>query len=237
MPSQKLPAAYQIVTLGGSAPLPAGLAFDFVAVNADAVGSGFVLRNNTIRNHRARGMLLKGSDGLVEGNAISNSSLGGIIITPELYWEEASYARNVTVRDNTVTLTSGGAQSYGGIALGAVAPNGRLAVGAPGHVGVLIENNTLVDCGYAPLWLNAGGNVTVRGNRIVTPFHAPAPAGLPHCCLPLPDAATAVFATGVQALLLEGNCVQPAPPGESSLGALVNVTDCTGAWAGGVTLC
>lgn len=237
MPSQKLPAPIQVVTLGGGPPLPAALGFDFVLSNADAVGAGYVLRGNTIRNHRARGMLLKAPDGLVEGNAITNSSLGGIIITPELYWEEAGFSRNVTVRGNTVTLTSSGSQSYGGIALGAVAPGGALAVKAPGHAGVVIENNTLVDCGYAPIWLNAGGNVTLRGNRLVAPFHAPSPEGLPHCCMPLPAEAIAVLARGVEGLLAERNCVAPAPAGQGSLGQLLNVTECSGQWEGGVTLC
>ncbi len=143
----------------------------------------------------------------------------------------------MTVRNNTVTLTSSGSQSYGGIALGAVAPNGRLAQNAPGHSAVAILGNTLVDCGYAPIWLNAGGNVSVVGNRLVTPFHAPSPGGLPHCCMPLPAEAIAVFASGVQGLTLAGNCVQPAPPGEGSLQFLLNVTNSTGAWDGGVTLC
>jgi hypothetical protein len=239
MPSQKIPAqgGYQIISLAGPAPLPPALGFDFVAVNADAVGSHYVLRNNTIRNHRARGMLLKGSHGLVHGNVITNSSLGGIIITPELYWTEASFALNITVRANVITLTSSNLQSYGGIALGAVAPDGRLAT-APGHVSVVIENNTVVDAGYAPIWLNAGGNVSVLGNRIITPFHASSPFNVPHCCLPLPsDQAIAVYAESVAGLRVEGNCVEPAPPGESVLDFLLNVTNCTGVWAGGVALC
>lgn len=239
MPSQALPApgGYQVVDLGGPQPLPAGVGFDFVAANADAVGAGFALRNNVIRNHRARGMLIKGSHGVVEGNVITNSSLGGIIITPELYWEEASYATNVTVRNNIITLTSSGQQSYGGIALGAVAPNGRLAVGAPGHSAIAILDNTLVDCGYAPVWLNAGGNVSVVGNRIVTPFHAASASGLPHCCLPLPNAPVALLASGVQGLRVERNCAQPAPAGEGVPFQLLNVSDCQGAWEGGVALC
>ena len=239
MPSQKLPApgGYQVIDLAGPASLPPGVGFDFVAANANGVGAGFVLRNNTVRNHRARGMLIKGSHGLIEHNVITNSSLGGIIITPELYWAEASYAHNVTVRNNTITLTSSGQQSYGGIALGAVAPNGRLAAAAPGHSAVAILGNTLVDCGYAPLWVNAGGNVSVAGNRIVTPFHAPSPSGLPHCCLPLPAAPVALLASGVQGLRVEGNCAQPAPAGEGTPFQLLSVDNCTGAWEGGVVLC
>ncbi len=40
--------------------------FDYQCSNPAAIGSGYVVRNNTIRKHRARGMLLKAHDGVVE---------------------------------------------------------------------------------------------------------------------------------------------------------------------------
>jgi hypothetical protein len=239
MPSQKLPAnSYSIVTVDTSASmLPEGITFDWVMVNTNAVGSGYSIRNATIRNHRARGMLLKGSHGLVEDSSITNSSLGGIIVTPELYWEEASYARNVTLRNNTLTLTSSGIQSYGGIALGAVAPNGQLAL-STGHSLIVIENNTLIDAGYSPIWLNAAGNVILRGNFLKTPFHATNATLLPDCCMPLPTQKIAVYVQSVQDVFIEGNCVELAPTGSNSLQFLLNVSsDSTGSWTNGVLLC
>jgi hypothetical protein len=56
------------------APLAAD--FDYLASNPAATGSGYILRGNTIANHRARGMLLKADHGLVEGNTIDGSSHG-----------------------------------------------------------------------------------------------------------------------------------------------------------------
>ena len=235
MPSQVLPGAtFSVLTLTGP-PLPASLGFDFVLVNVDAVGAGYAIRESHIRNHRARGLLLKGADGLVQNVTLTNNSLGGIIVTPELYWEEAGYARNVTLRSNTITLTSSGVQSYGGIALGAVAPGGALAT-APGHAAVAILDNVLIDAGYAPIWLNAAGNVTLRGNRLITPFHAVSPADLPSCCEPLPTQKIAIYAQSVQQLVADGNCVQPAPG--SALQFLFNATaDCTGTFDQAVQLC
>ena len=235
MPSQVLPGStFSVLTVAGP-PLPAGLGFDFVLVDVDAVGSGYVVRDSVIRNHRARGLLLKGTHGLVQNVTLTNNSLGGIIVTPELYWEEAGYASAVTLRGNTITQTSLGAQSYGGIALGAVAPGGGLAT-APGHVNVTIVGNTLIDAGYAPIWLNAAGNVTLRGNRLITPFHAASAADLPSCCEPLPTQKIAVYAQSVQQLIADGNCVQPAP--SSALQFLFNATaDCTGTFDQAVVLC
>jgi hypothetical protein len=241
MPSQTLPAneGYAIVTIrgGAAAALPPGLGFDFVASNANAVGSGFLIQGCSISNHRARGMLLKGSHGRALDNNITNSSLGGIIVTPELYWREASYAHNVTIASNRVTLTSSGVQSYGGIALGAVAPGGALVAGGAGHSSIDILNNTLTDCGYMPVWLNAAGSVRLLGNRLEAPFNlAPGGGALPQCCLPLPyEQAVAVYAAGMSDLQVAGNCVAPAP--RSGLRALLNVSSSSGAWEGGVVLC
>ncbi len=150
---------------------------------------------------------------------------------------EASYATNVTLVRNVITLTSSGVQSYGGIALGAVAPNGQLAT-SPGHAGVVILDNVLIDCGYAPIWLNAAGNVTLRGNRVVTPFRAASAADLPDCCEPLPAEKIAVYAQSVRGLVADGNCVQPAPPVSTLLQHLLNAAaDCDGSFSGGVALC
>ena len=237
MPSQTLPCEYEVLTLSPASALPPLLAFDWVSVNVDTVGAGYHISNSTITNHRARGMLLKAPGGLVENCSITNSSLGGIIVTPELYWEEATYSQNVTLRGNTLTLTSSGMQSYGGIALGAVAPGNALAEGV-GHANIVIEDNVVIDAGYYPIWLNAAANVRLLRNRIVTPFHAPSSAQLPSCCMPLPHQQIAVFAQSLTDFVAQGNCVDPAPPGSSALTSIFNVSqDSTGSWAGGVVLC
>ena len=49
-------------------PLAAG--FEYLAANPNASGAGFVLRNNAILNHRARGLNLKADNGLVDGNVV-----------------------------------------------------------------------------------------------------------------------------------------------------------------------
>jgi hypothetical protein len=234
MPSQTFPASYVVVGL--SSPPPPGAGFDWVATNLDGVGGGYHLENNTISNHRARGMLLKAPNGTVRGNTITNSSLGGIIITPELYWREAGWSHNLSVVANSVTLTSTGIQSYGGIALGGVAPGHSLVTGA-GHSAISITGNTLKDCGYSPVWLNAGGGVTFSNNTLITPFHSGNASLLPNCCEPLPAQKIAVYALNVQGLTVEGNCVTPAPNGESSLQFLLNVSGSTGSWEGGVSVC
>jgi len=43
-------------------PLPTGVAFDWVMNNADRNGNGFILRNNSIHDHRARGVRVPAAD-------------------------------------------------------------------------------------------------------------------------------------------------------------------------------
>ena len=53
----------QYFALTFTTALPLDVGFDWVTNNADQNGNGFELRNNTIANHRARGMLIKASNG------------------------------------------------------------------------------------------------------------------------------------------------------------------------------
>ena len=64
---------------------------------------------------------VQASNGTIEGNLINGSTLGGIIITPELSWGEAGFVRNLIVKGNHITNVGYGKQSYGAIALGATA--------------------------------------------------------------------------------------------------------------------
>lgn len=217
------------------ASLPPGIAFDWILADVSRAGDGFQLINNTIANHRARGMLIKASDGVIINNTIVNSSMGGIIVTPELYWREADFAHNLLLANNTIIGVGRALQGYGGIALGAVDPDNKLAAG-PGHGNITIANNTLIDVGYAPIWLSSAGNVSLENNRVITPFHAPSNQSnaLPTCCEPVLNF-VAVYATNVVDLSASGNCVQAAPPADSSLQSIVNFTaTVTGDFADGV---
>ena len=159
-------------------------------------------------------MLVKASDGVIEGNRIENSSLGGIIVTPELYWGEGDYVRNVTITGNSIRNVCTGKQCYGGLALGALAPGEVFAAGpAYGHRGVIISNNYFENISFANLWLSSADGVVVSNNTIRYPFAYPSVAT---CCppvRPLPTR-TVVFATSSGSVEFADNCIVDAlPPG------------------------
>jgi len=152
-------------------PLPAG--FDFVAADPAAEGSGYILRGNTIRNHRARGMLLKADNGLIENNTVEGSTMGGIVITPEFWWNEASFSRHVLIRNNTIRRVAYAPAQLGGVIIAAVDPS---PVAGCGHGDIRVEGNRLEDISGVNLLITSICRVVVRGNQFVNPQHALADA-------------------------------------------------------------
>jgi hypothetical protein len=147
--------------------------FDYLCSNPSALGSGYILRNNTIRNHRARGMLLKAHNGLVEGNTIDASSISGIVLAPELWWNEACYSRNVVIRNNTVRNLPDNPESYGAIAVAAVTDR---AVPGYGHRQIVLDNNRIENTNGVNLLITSADDVTVRNNRFTNAQRAVSPA-------------------------------------------------------------
>ena len=148
--------------------------FDYLCSNPSALGSGYVLRNNTIRNHRARGMLLKAHNGLVEGNTIDGSSISGIVLAPELWWNEACYSRNVIIRNNTVRNLPDNPRSYGAVVVAAVTDR---AVPGYGHRHIVLEDNRTENINGVNLLITSAADVTIKNNRFINPQRVRPPAG------------------------------------------------------------
>jgi len=159
---------HRYVEVGTEPPLAAG--FDWQASNPSAIGSGFVIRNNVIRHHRARGILVKADDGLIEGNTIDGSTIAGIVLAPELWWREACYSRNVAIRNNTIAHCGTASMGPWTTQAGALSVTAELKPGAePGHRNLVIENNRFVENDGVNLLLQAVDGVVVKGNTFERP--------------------------------------------------------------------
>ncbi len=108
-----------------------------LAGNPSASGPGYKVLNNTIKNNRARGMLLKGDNGTVQGNTVDGSTMSGISIGPEQPGE-GDYCQNVTVNQNAISNTNYATNNR--FYNGAIWLHGN---GAEGNTGIVIENNTM----------------------------------------------------------------------------------------------
>ena len=145
-------------------PLPAS--FDYLASNPAASGSGYILRNNTILNHRARGMVLKADNGVVEGNTIEGSTMGGIVLMPEFWWNESGLSRNVVIRNNTIRNVARAPRQLGAVVVSALDPT---PVPGCGHRHIAIEGNRFENINGVNLLIASACDVAVRNNRFLHP--------------------------------------------------------------------
>ena len=150
----RLPDGAWLVTLDHEMEAQAG----YKVGNPSASVAGKIV-NNTIRNNRARGILAKGDDGLIEANLIDGSTMSGISIGPEYDWNEADYCHNVEVRNNVVRNTDYAANGQG--ENGAVLIHGD---GAKGNRNILIENNRLESVLGPNLIVEWADGVKIAGN-------------------------------------------------------------------------
>ena len=133
--------------------------------------NGFLIENNLIRWHRARGMLIKASNGIIRNNIVNGSSIGGIHIKPEPR-TEADYAQNVTVEGNWIS-DSGFFYGWGSICVFTIVPNSNAYPSAGGFVNIVINNNTILHSYRDNILITSTINATVTNNRIVGPLYAP----------------------------------------------------------------
>ena len=95
---------YQLrkVTFRGS--LPKNIRKGATLFNAECTGNNYVIRNNYFHEHRARGLLLQTSDGLVENNTFYKTCHNALRIVMDIsdgYWHEGTGADNIEIRNNT----------------------------------------------------------------------------------------------------------------------------------------
>jgi parallel beta-helix repeat protein len=162
------PLNYRRVTLDH----PVAARFGWMVADRDLCGSGFVVRNCTIRNNRGRGIVIKASDGLIEGCTTEGTEMGGIVLSPEMsQCNEGDYAQNVVVKNNTIRHCGLGMQNWWeGVPLSVSARQGDHFVAPPGIANILIEDNKLIDNPGCNMIITSASGVTVKDNVFVWPM-------------------------------------------------------------------
>jgi len=143
--------------------------FDYIVTNANRTGNNFFLRNNTMYNHRARGFLIKASQGTIIENTLDGSSMFGMEVAPELYWSEADYVHDLVIKNNVIRRVGYHMQQGAGIMVGAVDPLNNFAQGY-GHKNVLIQENVFEDVNITNLLLTSAEGIHVVNNKFLRPF-------------------------------------------------------------------
>ncbi len=144
---------------------PARVAGGDLLSNRDRNGTRFCVRSNVISNTRARGMVIKASDGVIEGNHISHTALPGILIAATAnHFLEADMVSNVRIRRNTFDSVNDGLHS----------PRRPIQAGAvcvlfdgkefAGHRSIAIEDNRFINVGGVQINLNNVADVVLNRN-------------------------------------------------------------------------
>lgn len=129
---------------------------------------GVKIRRNYIANHRARSLLLKTSGAVVEDNTIFHSMNSTIVMSPEKFWTEGGYSRDMIIRNNQFIdcgygwANPGSSQAAMINILGMGNPN--QFAGPGNHQNILIENNTFTLCYLLPVEITSATAVTMKNN-------------------------------------------------------------------------
>ena len=149
-----------LITLARNLTVPIGS----YVTNPLRCGSGYKVIDCRIGDTRSRGMLLKGSDGLVLGNVIRGCGMAGISIGPEAWWREAGYCHHVMVENNK--LIRDGKAGTGGY-FTAVYVHGD---GAMGNANITIRNNRFVSNYAGDVFMQWAHNCSIVNNAMTGPF-------------------------------------------------------------------
>jgi hypothetical protein len=149
-------AAYDLALDGAVNAAPG----DYLS-NADRSNSGFNIVDCVVRNTRARGILVKASDGVVSNNVVENTWLAGIQLRPEpTDWLEGDFATNVRIVGNQLDNCGIIKNGTGSVRLDTTDP----AWNAYGHQQILIDNNTITHAPGCSIYLHCAANIELRNN-------------------------------------------------------------------------
>jgi hypothetical protein len=186
---------------------PVPVQFGTMIGNANAVGSGFHIKNCVVRNSRTRGMLIKADNGVIEGCTVDNT-YAGIVICPEVdIWAEADYAHNVVVRNNTIRATgfasSPDTPQAGALTIGAY-ENNRFVPRPGGHANIVVTGNRFEGNAGVNVEITSASNIAVRDNLFIDPMPQTSDRGVKLGI----DPTSLFWLTECDGIKLSGNLVQ-----------------------------
>lgn len=137
-----------ILTLNQTVTVHVGSGINTRASNPNRNCGGYRLINDTVRDNRAQGMLVRGDNGLIQGCSLIDNSMPAIFVGLETGygWAEGDYSHNVLIQNNTIS--GGGFQD----------PEGGIHIGGCGSLGN--QNITIRDNVFAGVW---GPNIGADG--------------------------------------------------------------------------
>lgn len=150
-------------------PVPDYLNERTIVFNRRYCTENYIIRNNKFHSNRARGILIHGSNGLIEGNSFYKIQGAAIQIEAgaESRWAEGTGVNNVIFRNNFIESCDLNRWLMAVVYMGVYLPGGRTDY--PIFNNITFENNTIVDCPRLALYLSSCSDVFVSNNTIINP--------------------------------------------------------------------
>ncbi len=150
-------------------PVPEHLNERTIVFNRRYCTKNYIIRNNKFHSNRARGILIHGSNGLIEGNSFYKIQGAAIQIEAgaESRWAEGTGVKNVIFRNNFIESCDLNRWTMAVVYMGVYLPDGRTDY--PIFNNIIFENNTIVDCPRLALYLSSCSDIFVSNNTIINP--------------------------------------------------------------------
>lgn len=165
-------AELNLVTLAAPVKLPA---YALASTN-ERCGSGAVIRRNHLHDARVRGIAVRADDAIITDNHLARLGMGGITVTPDRFFLESAYARNLLIANNTIEDCGETAfnqhylfkEHYAAIIIGS--DFGPHFNPVPLHGEIVIRDNKIIrPAGPGILMANVAGGL-IEGNTIQAPY-------------------------------------------------------------------
>ena len=189
-----------VLTLSQSPGVSVGSGITTMASNPNRNCGNYRLINDTVRDNRARGILVRGDGGLIQGCTLVNNTLAAILVglEPGYAFSEGDYSHNVTIQNNTIT-NAGYAGSIGAISIG--------GCGSLGNQNILIRDNVFSNVWGPNISANGVTGLTMNYNTFANTYQSSL-TGLTGSVVALSDAAN---------ITLNANLVTAAGPYQTGL--------------------
>jgi hypothetical protein len=145
------------VTLDRQVSLPTGS----LIASSNRVGNGFEVRDCTVGPTRSRGILIKGSDGIITNNQIKDTWGHAIKVAPEYGWLEAGSGNNVVITNNVIRRS----HDVGIAVLAFGGDNSCAPAGA--HNNVTITGNLIAESSKPGIVVTSTMNLVENSNQIL----------------------------------------------------------------------
>ena len=142
------------------------------------VGSGAVIQNSTFAYNRARGVVVKGHNILIENNTFISNTHPAIVAAADMYWCESGFVQDVVIRHNNISNSAicsnmiRDAEDQIGSILVSIAPTTEVTgfYNCTNNRNILIEDNTITNSQvYGIFAINCDG-IQIRNNSITNAF-------------------------------------------------------------------